>query len=728
MLTTYAASYNGIQYYGRWIYDGTRRYTRTQYSKCIFTFNGSSVRVNFNTQPNGGNAKIFLDGVEQCVVSTENSESIKQMLFEKTDIQGNRIHELEVVSEKVKERPDAPLEVWSFEAEQIVNYPEYMCDQKLKEYADIASGAKATSSPDTWEKVEYKATCPQGGVKLNDKIFTKMMADNNSIIKKDFGMKFYCEGEGPDFDPDIPGPGWSHFLPASNEARLLAGAYNFLLWEEDEELRAIGEKIMNDITERMREDGYFNYYPESKSFEDDGTALSERKNYDRVFWTRSMLYAANGGNKQGLKNARRMYDWLENSPQHLSHMVVGTNSTNAYPGIPLMANSEAAKPSDMLTVQKYFDQDYLLKTLSDGNSMAIVGYPGHQPHCYALLIIEALADQYRATGEKKYFDALMGGYNIWRKYYIHIGGTAAICEVDGPYPPGSYYITTGHNGETCSSVFWCLINMRLMQLFPGEEIFAKELEESLFNAIAACRTANDGWTRYHVRFHGEKEWGRNWNNCCEVAATMFIPTVPSYIYSANESGVYVNLFIASEYKGENMDINMVTDFPYNGKVTLGITPKTKEEKALRIRIPKWQTSDVTVYINDKEEAVGKAGSYVEILRVWQEGDTVSFEFDLAPRLIKYTGHDQPKDNTDRYAMLCGPMMMALTGVEKEEVLPLRNRLTIEPTIPRIKMSPEQLLASLKEESPMHFSVDRFKFVPYYAIDKEYFTCYPIIEE
>ena len=115
-------------------------------------------------------------------------------------------------------------------------------------------------------------------------------------------------------------------------------------------------------------------------------------------------------------------------------------------------------------------------------------------------------------------------------------------------------------------------------------------------------------------------------------------------------------------------------------------------------------------------------------RVWQNNDTLAFAFDLSPRLIKYTGDDQPRDNSDRYAMLCGPMLMALTQVRKEEVLPLRNRLTIEPTIPRINMSPEQMLESLKEESPMHYSVDRFKFVPYYAIDKEYFTCYPIIEE
>ena len=146
MLTTYAASYNGIQYYGRWIYDGTRRYTKTQYSKCVFTFLGSSVRVNFNTRSDGGKAKIYLDGVEQCTVDTLNTENLKQMLFEKENICGDKIHELEVVSEKVKERPEAVLEVWSFEAEEIVNYPQYMRDRKLKEYDDISKGIKETSN------------------------------------------------------------------------------------------------------------------------------------------------------------------------------------------------------------------------------------------------------------------------------------------------------------------------------------------------------------------------------------------------------------------------------------------------------------------------------------------------------------------------------------------------------------------------------------------------------
>jgi len=423
-----------------------------------------------------------------------------------------------------------------------------------------------------------------------------------------------------------------------------------------------------------------------------------------------------------------MYDWLEKAEEYLPTMIVGTNATNAGPGVPLMANSDAGKPEDMLTAQKYFDQDYFFRTLTEGQSMAFSAYPGHQPHCYALLIVETLVDEYRATGEKKYLDAMLGGWEIWKKYYKHIGGAAAICEVDGPYPPGSYYLTTGHNGETCATVFWCLINMRLMQLFPGEEKYAAELEEALFNAIAACRTSEGGWTRYHIRFHGEKEWGRNFNTCCEVSSTMFIPTIPGYLYSADEAGVYVNLFIASEYEGKNLCIVQKTEFPYDGTISLQVKGKTQKEQTLRIRIPSWQKASVEIQLNGQTVTTGQPGSYAEITRVWGEKDAVSFTLDLSPRFVQYTGFDQPGDNTDRYVMLCGPTMMALTGVEKEEVLPLRNRLTIEPTIPRIYKKPEDVLKEMKEESPLHFALDRFRFVPYYALDKEYFTCYPIIEE
>lgn len=721
----YAAQWNGVQYFGKWVYDGTRRYTQTQYSKCIFTFEGDYVSLYVNARPDGADAEVFVDGVSCGTISTYNSEPLKTKVFEKSGIEGNRIHELTISCRKIKNNPNAVLELWGFEAEKLIDYPTYLHDKKVIEYGIIERDEKQPSDPKTWKKAEYKASAPKTNVKLNDSIFKKMIADNTYIIKKDYDLPFYCEG---DCDiPGVAGPGWSHFLPASNEGRLIAGAYNALRWEDDEKLREMIAKIISDIKNRVREDGYHNYYPESQSFADTSTPLSERKNYDRVFWTRAMLYASEMGNKDAAKLVRDMYDWLESKPEYLSKLIQGTNATNAGPGLPLMANSTLAKESDMLAEQKYVDQDYFIETLSQGVSLAFASYPGDRPHCYELLILETLVDEYRATGLDKYKNAMLGGWKIWKNYYRHIGGAAAICEVDGPYSPGSYYITTGHNGETCATVFWSIINGQLMQLYPGNDSYASELEEALFNAIAACRLPEGGWTRYHVRFHGEKEWGRNFNTCCEVSSTMFIPTIPQYICTYGENETFLNLPIASSNKNGQLHFDIVTGFPYDKKVDINIAKGTDKPYTLNIRIPKWVEGRVVVTVNN-EVFEGRAGEYLPITRQWLKGDQVSFSLTCSPRLIKYTGHDQPKDNSDRYALMVGPMLMALTGVESKEVLPLRNRLTIEPTIPRIDASPEEFLANLKEVAPLKYTYGRFTFVPYYTLDKEYFTCYPIIQK
>ena len=723
----YAASWQGIQYYGRWVFDGTRRYTQTQYSKCIFTFKGSGVKLFVNGRPDGGKAEVFIDGKSCGEIDCTNEVNLKICPFETEGLYDFKIHELTVSCRKVKEKPNAVLEICGFAAEEIVDYPTYLRDQKLKEYAMIERGEKEPSNPKDWVRKEYLVKCADDGVGIKDKIFSKLINDNANIVKYDFKLPYYCEGESD--IGNLPGPGWSHFLPASNEARLLAGAVNTLRWQEDKELDEIVRKLLSDMKKRARKDGYHNYYPESESFGDVNTFLSERKNYDRVFWTRAMLYADEMGYHDALKLARNMYDWLEGKPEYLSKLIQGTNATNAGPGLPLMANSFERKDEDMLTEQKYVDQDYFLKALADGVSMAFSAYPGDRPHCYELLILETIIEEYRATGLDKYKNAMFGGWEIWKNYYRHLGGAAAICEVDGPYPPGSYYISTGHNGETCASVFWSMINAKMMMMYPGKDEYVNELEDTLYNSIAACRLPDNSWTRYHLRFHGEKEWGRNFNNCCEVSSTMFIPTVPQYICTYTSDSTYVNLPIASSHTKGLVSLDIVTDFPYDNKVKLNITRGWKNTNyIIRVRIPSWNEGEVTVKLNGNEYAKGTPGSYVSIRREWQTGDTVEYEFNFSPRLIKYTGHDQPKDNSDRYALMAGPILMALTGVDKNEVLPLRNRLTIEQTIPRIDASPEEFLKELKEIEPLKYTWGRYTFVPYYSIDKEYFTCYPIIEK
>lgn len=327
---------------------------------------------------------------------------------------------------------------------------------KDKEYKLIQEGGKCGSDPRKWKPVKYEAVMPESGVTLQEGFLKKLFDQNIEYILRCYKMEDYCNS-----------PGWAHWLPASNDARMLSGAANSLMWcEKDQEhLRIIVDDIISRIKKRAREDGYFNYYPEDEAYTcidepgEPGSLFrvdndnSERKNYDRVFWTRGMISAARCGNKDALPILRAMYDWFNSAENYLPFILRGSNATNGLPGGPLMYHTPAGKPEDILTNQRWLDQDYWMDQFIAREPEAFSEYPGDRPHCYDLLELEALADEYRATGNQRYLDALLGAWEIYRSGYLHIGGATAICESDGPYPYKSYFISTGQTARPAEAYF-----------------------------------------------------------------------------------------------------------------------------------------------------------------------------------------------------------------------------------------------------------------------------------
>ena len=158
-----------------------------------------------------------------------------------------------------------------------------------------------------------------------------------------------------------------------------------------------------------------------------------------------------------------------------------------------------------LSSERYFDQDYWIKELEQGQPLSFSNYPGERPHCYDLLGLEAFLDEYIATGIQKYIDGVKGGWQIYNHYYEHAGGSTAICEGDY-FPPGSYYLNS-HTGETCGTVFWMNINSKLHQLYPDEEKYVAEIEKSIYNVIMAIQDTT-GYIRYHNNLNGQKGQSR----------------------------------------------------------------------------------------------------------------------------------------------------------------------------------------------------------------------------
>ena len=97
-----------------------------------------------------------------------------------------------------------------------------------------------------------------------------------------------------------------------------------------------------------------------------------------------------------------------------------------------------------------------------------------------------------------------------------------------------------------------------------------------------------------------------------------------YFSSADDSALYVNLFIASTltWRERGFVITQETRYPTEGASRLRFEQAGGQLK-VRLRVPSWATQGYTVRVNEQIQSLeAKPGSYVTIDRNWSTGDTI----------------------------------------------------------------------------------------------------------
>ena len=194
--------------------------------------------------------------------------------------------------------------------------------------------------------------------------------------------------------------------------------------------------------------------------------FSERAAYTRAWVTHGLIEAGYAGNPKAFDLLRGYYDWYDHCP-YLPKLLRG-----AAQGVQgMIANTRmyftpVGKPEDLQVVQRYFQENYWLEGLAKHEERVVWQYPYDRPHCYLITDFEAYLDLYRATGDRRYLDAMLGAWDLYHDKWEHVGGTIAICEF-GEYPPKSYqlYITPANcvavsSGPNSTSAFICFIRSR----------------------------------------------------------------------------------------------------------------------------------------------------------------------------------------------------------------------------------------------------------------------------
>jgi len=205
-------------------------------------------------------------------------------------------------------------------------------------------------------------------------------------------------------------------------------------------------------------------------------------------------------------------------------------------------------------------------------------------------------------------------------------------------------------------------------------------ERALWNGILGSQHPRDGEKLYYVNLApglwklfgtpGADYW------CCTGTMSEAFSKLGDSIYFHDDSGISVNLFIASEVDWRERGVRLVQDtrFPDEEGTTLTVRADRPTRFALRVRVPYWATRGGTATLNGRvlDGFAGPGGDYV-LDRTWHDGDRLAVALPMALHL-----HPMP-DDPSLVAVMYGPLVLAgKLGTEGLTPAVLRA----EPTKPR----------------------------------------------
>lgn len=466
--------------------------------------------------------------------------------------------------------------------------------------------------------------------------------------------------------------------------KYLTGAVQVLRLTGDPMLKAYLENFVAELLPLQAEDGYFGPWPKF-------ARATNRVDYSpiRTLWTWDtwghyhlmlglMLWHEETGDKKAFTAVRRIADMLcEKYLGAKSPRLCETGSTemNVAPihtlGILHAKTGEAkylqlarqicdefsAKGSD----GKYLTGDYLEGPLAGQEFFELP-----RPRWESLHPIMGLAELYYALGEGRYRVAFE---RIWRSIARgdrhNNGGFSSGEQATGnPFDPAPI--------ETCCTIAWMALSVEMLRL-TGEPGVADELELSLLNSITGMHSPSGRWATYNTPMGGvriasaqaivfQSREGTHELNCCSVNSVRGFGLLSDWaVVQAGPGALNLNYYgpgridvpLAGTGKKKNIvTLRQTTEYPFEPKVTLAVSPSAAAEFTINLRIPRWSTQ-TKVKVNGQAVRGVTAGRYLALTRRWKKGDKIEIVFDFT--LHAWTGRWEAKGKASIYR---GPILLA----------------------------------------------------------------------
>lgn len=291
----------------------------------------------------------------------------------------------------------------------------------------------------------------------------------------------------------------------------------------------------------------------------------------------------------------------------------------------------------------------------------------------------AIAMLYRERGDSTLLRSLEKAWDhmVTRRMYI-TGGIGALPNIEGfgrDYELDPVYSYS----ETCAALGVILWNWEMTRITRDAK-YADLTEWLLYNAAAVGLGQNGTSYLYNNPLSCQGEVTRQaWFKCpcCPSNISRVWADLGRYIYSFDEDGVWVHQYVGNQVTSDKgLGVKVETGLPWDGKVTIILTPETPIAFSVYLRVPSW-CDGINLKVNGEPLAVNHpltptqsrtasgydpCGSwYLPLNRTWSPDDVIDIEFEMGIRIR--TTHPRVRTTRKQAALTRGPLVYCLESID-----------------------------------------------------------------
>lgn len=310
----------------------------------------------------------------------------------------------------------------------------------------------------------------------------------------------------------------------------------------------------------------------------------------------------------------------------------------------------------------------------------------------AAYLYTAMAQVDALTGRNDYGKALKSIWNNLVSTRMHItGGLGATEGIEG-FGPEYYLPNRIAYNETCAAVANIFFNYGMF-LAEKDARYLDVAELSLFNnALAGISLSGDrffyvnpleadGHRRFNHGIGGRAEWFGC--ACCPPNISRLILQIAGYMYAHSDDAIYLTLYGDSRTTiplGKvEVGVEETSDYPFDGRVRVVLTPERPTSFKLQLRIPTWagptefvpgglydytdsrKAEDPVIRVNGKPVSYHMENGFAVVDRKWRPGDEV--ELVLPFETLYVTCDSRVEENRGAVAVVRGPLVYCAEEVD-----------------------------------------------------------------